>query len=120
MQAFVNTNITQMLLSTSLRKVKIYNADKAIMQAFVNTNIKLVVGIGTESIPLLASNSTTTQVYVQTNIAAYMLAMHLMALVVGNEVFTITPQLVLELVQESEQEREAYREWDGNRGDVAS
>ena len=120
MQAFVNTNIAQLMLSTLLWKVKIYNVEKAIMQAFVNTNIKLVVGMGTESIPLLASSSAATQACVQTNIAAYMLAIQVSALVVGNEVFTMALELVLKLEQEWKQEHWTYREWDGDRDDVAS
>jgi hypothetical protein len=64
--------VAQLLLSTSLRNVKIYNADKGIMQAFANTNMKLVVGVGSESIPLLASSAAAAQAWVQTNIAAYM------------------------------------------------
>ncbi|KAG0627162.1 hypothetical protein M758_2G178500 [Ceratodon purpureus] len=92
------TQVAQLLLSTSLRNVKIYNADKAIMQAFANTNMKLVVGIGTESIPLLASSSAAAQAWVQTNIAAYMPATQVTHLAVGNEVFTTAPQMASQLV----------------------
>lgn len=92
------TQTAQLLLSTSLRNVKIYNADKAIMQAFANTNIKLVVGIGTESIPLLASSSAAAQAWVQTNIAAYMPATQVTHLAVGNEVLTTAPHMASQLV----------------------
>lgn len=92
------TQTAQLLLSTSLRNVKIYNADQAIMQAFANTNIKLVVGIGTESIPLLASSSAAAQSWVQTYIAAYMPATQVILLAVGNEVLTTAPQMAPQLV----------------------
>lgn len=93
-----SAQVAQLLLSTSLRNVKIYNADKAIMEAFANTNIKLVVGIGTESIPLLASSSTAAQAWVQSNIAAYVPGTQITALAVGNEVFTTSPQMASQLV----------------------
>ncbi|XP_024386814.1 glucan endo-1,3-beta-D-glucosidase [Physcomitrium patens] len=92
------SQVAQLLLSTSLRNVKIYNADKAIMEAFANTNIRLVVGIGTESIPLLASSPAAAQSWVQSNIAAHMPATQVTALAVGNEVFTTSPQMSSQLV----------------------
>jgi exo-beta-1,3-glucanase (GH17 family) len=90
--------VAQLLLSTSLRNVKIYNADKGIMQAFANTNMKLVVGVGSESIPLLASSAAAAQAWVQTNIAAYMPATQVTHLAVGNEVFTTAPGMASQLV----------------------
>jgi exo-beta-1,3-glucanase (GH17 family) len=85
-------------MSTTLRNVKIYNPDEAIMQAFADTNMKLVVGVQTESIPLLATSAAAAQSWLQTNVAAYMPATQVTHLAVGNEVLTNSPQFASQLV----------------------
>ncbi|KAG0614548.1 hypothetical protein M758_6G185400 [Ceratodon purpureus] len=92
------TQVAQLVLSTTIRNVKIYNPDQAIMQAFANTNIKLVVGVPTESIALLATSTAAAQSWLQTNIAAYMPATQVTLLAVGNEIFTNSPNLASQLV----------------------
>jgi exo-beta-1,3-glucanase (GH17 family) len=90
--------VAQLLLQTSLRSVKIYNTDPAIMQAFANTGIKLIVGVGTESIPLLASSPAGAQAWVATNVAAYMPATAISAIAVGNEVLMTQSSFASQLV----------------------
>lgn len=90
--------VVQLLLTTSLRSVKVYNADPATLQAFANSNIKVVVGVANDEIPLLASSVTGAQAWVQTNIAAYMPATLISTIVVGNEIFTVAPEMSSQLV----------------------
>lgn len=92
------SQVAELLLSTTIRNVKIYNPDQAIMQAFANTNIKLIVGVQSESIPLLATNAAAAQSWLQTNVAAYMPATQVTLLAVGNEVLITSPQLASQLV----------------------
>jgi exo-beta-1,3-glucanase (GH17 family) len=92
------SQVAQLLMSTTLRNVKIYNPDEAIMQAFADTNMKLVVGVQTESIPLLATSAAAAQSWLQTNVAAYMPATQVTHLAVGNEVLTNSPQFASQLV----------------------
>lgn len=90
--------VANLLLTTTLRNVKIYNPDPAIMQAFANTNIKLIVGVPTESIPNIATSTANAQSWLQTNVVAYMPTTQVTHLAVGNEVLinspSISPQLV--------------------------
>ncbi|CAM6064013.1 unnamed protein product, partial [Sphagnum tenellum] len=81
----------QLLLKTSLRSVKLYTPDQATLQALAHTNIKVVVGVGNNVIPQLASSTSAAQAWVQTNIAAYMPATLISAISVGNEVLTTDP-----------------------------
>jgi hypothetical protein len=64
--------VAQMLLTTSLSIVKLYNADQATLQAFANTSIIVAVGVTNNEISLLAASLTSVQSWVQTNVAAYM------------------------------------------------
>ncbi|CAK9865036.1 unnamed protein product [Sphagnum jensenii] len=81
----------QLLLKTSLRSVKLYTPDQATLQALAHTNIKVLVGVGNNVIPQLASSTSAAQAWVQTNIAAYMPATLISAISVGNEVLTTDP-----------------------------
>lgn len=92
------SQVAKLLLTTSLRYVKIYNADQATLLAFANTGIKVTVSVGNDGIPLLASSVTGAQAWVQTNVAAYMPATEIIAIAVGNEVFTVQPALAGQLV----------------------
>jgi exo-beta-1,3-glucanase (GH17 family) len=87
-----------LLLATTIRNVKIYNPDPAIMQAFANTNIKLIVGVPTESIPVLATSAAAAQSWFQANIAVYMPATQVSHLAIGNEVLINSPTFAAQLI----------------------
>ncbi|KAH9568800.1 hypothetical protein CY35_03G096500 [Sphagnum magellanicum] len=90
--------VAQLLLTTPLRNVKLYNADQATLQAFANTGITVAVGVTNNEISLLAGSLTSAQSWVQTNVAAYMPATKFSHIVVGNEVLTVSPELEAFLV----------------------
>lgn len=83
--------VAQLLLTTPLRNVKLYNADQATLQAFANTGITVAVGVTNNEISLLAGSLTSARSWVQTNVAAYMPATKFSHIVVGNEVLTVSP-----------------------------
>jgi hypothetical protein len=64
------TQVAQLLLTTSLRYVKLYSADQATLQALANTSIKVAVGVANDEISLLAGSVTSAQAWVQTNIVS--------------------------------------------------
>ncbi|CAK9270666.1 unnamed protein product [Sphagnum jensenii] len=90
--------VAQLLLTTPLRNVKLYNADQATLQAFANTGITVAVGVTNNEISLLAGSLTSARSWVQTNVAAYMPATKFSHIVVGNEVLTVSPELEAFLV----------------------
>ncbi|CAK9204019.1 unnamed protein product [Sphagnum jensenii] len=92
------TQVAQLLLTTSLRYVKLYSADQATLQALANTSIKVAVGVTNDEISLLAGSVTSAQAWVQTNIVAYMPATQFNYIIVGDEVLTVSPELTAFLV----------------------
>jgi exo-beta-1,3-glucanase (GH17 family) len=92
------TQVAQLLLTTSLRYVKLYSADQATLQALANTSIKVAVGVTNDEISLLAGSVTSAQAWVQTNIVAYMPATQFNYIIVGDEVLTVSPELTAVLV----------------------
>lgn len=89
---------TKLILSTTIRNVKLYNTDPATLQSFANTGIKVIVSAGNDNIPLLASSLASSQSWVQTNVAAYMPATQIIAIALGNEVLMTNPELAGQLV----------------------
>ncbi|CAM6035004.1 unnamed protein product [Sphagnum compactum] len=92
------TQVAQLLLTTSLRYVKLYSADQATLQALANTSIKVAVGVTNDEISLLAGSVTSAQAWVQTNIVAYTPATQFNYIIVGDEVLTVSPELTAFLV----------------------
>ncbi|KAJ7571427.1 hypothetical protein O6H91_01G162800 [Diphasiastrum complanatum] len=79
--------VVQLVQSTSISKVKIYDANPVIIEAFANTGFQLIIGVKNEEIEdMQDSNKALT--WVQQNVAAYMPASQIKLISVGNEILT--------------------------------
>eukprot|EP00253_Pinus_taeda_P000811 PITA_00811 len=77
--------VAKLVQRTTISKVKLYGADPAILQAFANTGIGLVVGIGNDQIPSL-NQLTVAQNWIKNNIVPFVPATDIIGISVGNEV----------------------------------
>jgi len=90
--------VAKMVQNTTISKLRLYDADPAILQAFANTGIGLVVGIGNDQIPSL-SQLTVAQNWIKNNIVPFVPATDIIGILVGNEVlFTGDGALISQLL----------------------
>ncbi|XP_073307316.1 glucan endo-1,3-beta-glucosidase 7-like [Primulina huaijiensis] len=89
----------QLLLSTSIEKVRLYGADPRIIKALAGSGIGIVIGAANGDIPALASDPDFAGNWVNSNVLAYYPASKIIVVTVGNEVVTLNdPNLVSKLV----------------------
>ncbi|KAI5056825.1 hypothetical protein GOP47_0028643 [Adiantum capillus-veneris] len=72
------------LQSISVTKTRIYDANAAVIKAFANSGISIIVGIGNEDVSSLTSPSLAFS-WVETNVAVYYPATNMIGIAVGNE-----------------------------------
>ncbi|KAJ7557928.1 hypothetical protein O6H91_04G016300 [Diphasiastrum complanatum] len=73
--------------STSIRKLKLYDANPSIIEGFSNTGIELIVGITNNQIAGMV-DPNVAMVWVSQNVGAYLPATKITTICVGNEVLT--------------------------------
>lgn len=83
LQATVN-----LLKSTTIQKVRLFGAEPAVIKAFANTGIEIVIGFDNGDIPTLASNPNVASQFVKSNVMSFYPASSIIAITVGNEVLT--------------------------------
>uniref|UniRef100_A0A0D6QVV0 glucan endo-1,3-beta-D-glucosidase n=1 Tax=Araucaria cunninghamii TaxID=56994 RepID=A0A0D6QVV0_ARACU len=77
--------VAHLVQSTLISKVKLYGADPAILKAFANTGIGMVVGVANDQIPSF-NQLSVAQDWVKNNIVPFVPATNIIAVCVGNEV----------------------------------
>ncbi|KAH9300987.1 hypothetical protein KI387_012570 [Taxus chinensis] len=77
--------VAQLVQSTRISKVKLYGAVPAILKAFANTGIGMVVGIANDQIAAL-NQLSVAQDWVKNNVVPFVPATNIIAISVGNEV----------------------------------
>ncbi|KAI5066691.1 hypothetical protein GOP47_0019315, partial [Adiantum capillus-veneris] len=88
----------QLVKSVGISQVKIYSANASTLQAFANSGISFIVGIGNEDLHAL-TNPQNALAWVQTHIVPYIATTSISAIAVGNEVLTTTDtQLIQDLL----------------------
>ncbi|BFI39874.1 protein MpGH17.19 [Marchantia polymorpha subsp. ruderalis] len=91
-------DVVALLKTTTITRVKLYNADPAIISAFSGSGISLVVGVSNDQIYSLGRSPSFAQQWVTANVASYVPATNIIAIAVGNEVLTASPNLQSSLV----------------------
>ncbi|KAJ7559573.1 hypothetical protein O6H91_04G091700 [Diphasiastrum complanatum] len=81
--------VVQLLQSTQIAKVKIYDSNPAILKAFANTGYQIVMGLGNEQIESMAADANAAQTWVSQNVATFLPATRISFISVGNEVLTL-------------------------------
>ncbi|XP_042493664.1 glucan endo-1,3-beta-D-glucosidase-like [Macadamia integrifolia] len=82
--------VAQLLQSTLIDKVKIYDTNPDILEAFSNTGIDIIVAVENQHVSNLSSDPTAAQLWFTNRIAPYLPATSIVAIAVGNEFFTST------------------------------
>ncbi|XP_008811870.1 glucan endo-1,3-beta-glucosidase 11-like [Phoenix dactylifera] len=80
--------VPRLVSSIGIGRVRLYDADPATIRAFASTGIELVVEIPDSSLPKVAADAGEALTWVQSNIQAYLPAVKIGFLTVGNEVLT--------------------------------
>ncbi|CAI9295604.1 unnamed protein product [Lactuca saligna] len=83
-----------LLDSTIINRVKLYDTNQEILQAFAHTGIAITVAVPNNLIPNL-TNLKFSQQWVKTNIAPHVPATNIVRIVVGNEVLSTTDNSVV-------------------------
>ncbi|KAG6543785.1 hypothetical protein Mapa_014816 [Marchantia paleacea] len=91
-------DVVGLLKTTTITRVKLYNADPAILSAFSGSGLSLVVGVSNDQIYSLGRSPSFAQQWVTANVASYVPATNIIAIAVGNEVLTASPNLQSSLV----------------------
>lgn len=83
-----------LLDSTIINRVKLYDTNQEILQAFAHTGIAITVAVPNNLIPNL-TNLKFSQQWVKTNIAPHVPATNIIRILVGNEVLSTTDNSVV-------------------------
>ncbi|MCO5568139.1 hypothetical protein L7F22_021835 [Adiantum nelumboides] len=87
-----------LIKSLGISQVKIYTTNASTLQAFANSGISFIVGVGNEDLHAL-TNPQNALAWVQTHIVPYIATTPISAIAVGNEVLTTNdPQLNQDLL----------------------
>lgn len=76
----------KLLQSTSIRRVRLYGADPAIIKALAGTGVGIVIGSANGDIPALASDPNSAAQWVNSNVLPFYPASNITLITVGNEV----------------------------------
>ena len=78
--------------STVIGKVRLYSADGAIIKAFTNTKIVIIIGAANVNIPTLAFDPSAATQWVNSNMLPYYPTRNIALITVENEVVTLMDQ----------------------------
>ncbi|KAJ0502953.1 putative glucan endo-1,3-beta-D-glucosidase [Helianthus annuus] len=79
------SQVPNLLKSLNINRVKVYDSDPKVLQAFAGTGIKLIVGLGNEFLQKM-SDPQQAQTWIQQNIQPYLSQTKITCINVGNEV----------------------------------
>ncbi|KAI5077699.1 hypothetical protein GOP47_0007523 [Adiantum capillus-veneris] len=82
----------ELIKSMKIGKVKIYDANPAILKELANTDIKVCVMLPNEQIVAVANNMTLAEMFVRRNISVFYPSTKIRTLLVGNEILSASNQ----------------------------
>ncbi|XP_040988440.1 glucan endo-1,3-beta-glucosidase 11-like [Juglans microcarpa x Juglans regia] len=80
-------DVVPLVKSVGATKVKLYDADPRVLQAFANTGVEFIVGLGNDYLAKM-KDPEKAQAWVKTNVQAFLPATNITSIFVGNEVLT--------------------------------
>ncbi|THU74402.1 hypothetical protein C4D60_Mb04t32950 [Musa balbisiana] len=80
--------VPRLLASIGVGRVRLYDADPAVLRAFANTGVELVVGMPDRCLPPVAADSAEALAWARAHVQAFVPAVKIVAVTVGNEVLT--------------------------------
>lgn len=81
-----------------ISRVRIFDHDPSIIQAFASTQIRVMIAVTNEEIPAIAASQGSADDWVNKYVAPYIRLTNINAIAVGNEVITSRPDLSSSLV----------------------
>ncbi|KAK3221944.1 hypothetical protein Dsin_008969 [Dipteronia sinensis] len=85
------TQVVALLMAQNIRHVRLYDADRAMLHALVNTGIQVTVSIPNEQLLGIGQSNATAANWVARNVIAHVPATNITAIAVGSEVLTVLP-----------------------------
>ncbi|KAK9058656.1 hypothetical protein SSX86_023498 [Deinandra increscens subsp. villosa] len=79
------SQVSDILKSLNINRVKVYDADPTVLQAFAGTNIEVIVGLGNENLQKMR-DPQQAQIWIQQNVEPYLSQTKITCINVGNEV----------------------------------
>ncbi|KAL2612523.1 hypothetical protein R1flu_024215 [Riccia fluitans] len=90
--------VAQFVVKQGIGRVKIYDSNPAVLQAFARTGVQLIIGLPNENITTMAKDTSAAYTWVLKNVAAYFPATRITSIAVGNEVLATVPYLAGDLL----------------------
>jgi exo-beta-1,3-glucanase (GH17 family) len=79
------SNVSRLLRSINVSRVKLYDADSRVLSAFANTNVDFIIGLGNENLQNM-NDPVKARAWIQQNVQPYLLQTKITCILVGNEV----------------------------------
>ncbi|GAB2233779.1 hypothetical protein Droror1_Dr00003008 [Drosera rotundifolia] len=80
-------NVVKLLKTNGITRVKLYDADPAVLRALAGSNISVTIDLPNELLPSAGRRRSFATAWVRDNVAAYYPETDIEAIAVGNEVF---------------------------------
>ncbi|KAI0531126.1 hypothetical protein KFK09_000678 [Dendrobium nobile] len=81
------SQVSELLQSLSINKVKLYDADPNVLSAFANSNIEFIIGIGNENVANMI-DSSQAKAWIQQNVQSFLPRTKITSITVGNEILS--------------------------------
>ncbi|PKU80751.1 Glucan endo-1,3-beta-glucosidase 14 [Dendrobium catenatum] len=81
------SQVSELLQSLSINKVKLYDADPNVLSAFANSNIEFIIGIGNENVANMI-DSSQAKAWIQQNVQSFLPQTKITCITVGNEILS--------------------------------
>ncbi|GMN34721.1 hypothetical protein TIFTF001_004857 [Ficus carica] len=82
--------VAQLLQSTLINKVKIYDTNPEILEAFSNTGIDLIIAVENSRVANISTDTSAADQWLSTRVLPFIPATSVVAIAVGNEYLTTT------------------------------
>ncbi|KAF6150197.1 hypothetical protein GIB67_023152 [Kingdonia uniflora] len=92
------TDVVATLKARQITYVRLFDADRRMLNALSNSGIEVMVGVTNEEVLGIGQSSSTAAAWVNKNVAAYLPTTNITAIAVGSEVLTSIPNAAPVLV----------------------
>lgn len=92
------TQVVALLKAQSIRHIRLYDADRAMLLALANTGIQVTVSVPNDQLLGIGQSNATAANWVARNVIAHVPATNITAIAVGSEVLTALPNAAPVLV----------------------
>ncbi|GFQ04262.1 glucan endo-1 3-beta-glucosidase 14 [Phtheirospermum japonicum] len=78
--------VVTLLKAAKIKNVRIYDADRSVLNAFKGTGLELVIGLPNEYVKDMSANADHALTWVKDNVKAFLPETHIVGIAVGNEI----------------------------------